>query len=139
MRRTHGSEGAPARQRAGATRLGEGVLGGAASPAGHRLGLLQLFLVGGQQPFNHFGQLADAGVELVDAGEHGGQQRGMRRGEELGAVQRGSQLRDLAAGAAAGELGQCLRVAFPGDEVVHDVPAGDPVQVGDHAGQLDRG
>ena len=33
--------------------------------------------------------------------------------------------------AAAGELGQHLGVAFPGDQVVHDVPAGHPVQVGE--------
>ena len=46
------------------------------------------------------------------------------------------QLGDLAA--AAGQLGQHLGVALAGDEVVHDVPAGDPVQVGNDAGQLDR-
>jgi hypothetical protein len=66
-------------------------------------------------------------------------QRGVRRGEELRAVQGVLQLGDLAAGACAGQLGQDLGVAFPGDQVVHDVPAGDPVQVGDHGRQLDRG
>ena len=61
-----------------------------------------------------------------------GQQGGVRRGEELRSFQRGFQLGDLAAGPGPGQLGQHLGVAFPGDEVVHDVPAGHPVQVGDH-------
>ena len=45
-----------------------------------------------------------------------------------------AQLGDLAAGAGAGagQLGQRLRVALPGDQVVHDVPAGHPMQVADH-------
>ena len=68
--------------------LGDGVLGGAAAPAGHRLGLLQLFLVRGQQPFDHRGQLVDLGVDPVDAGQHGGQQGGVLGGEELRAFQR---------------------------------------------------
>jgi hypothetical protein len=59
-------------------------------------------------------------------------------GEELRAVQGVLQLGDLAAGPGAGQLGQHPGVAFPGDQVVHDVPAGDPVQVGDHGRQLDR-
>jgi len=58
--------------------------------------------------------------------------------EELRALQGLLQPGDLAAGAGAGQPGQHLRVALAGDEVVHDVPAGDPVQVGDHARQLDR-
>ena len=66
------------------------------------------------------------------------QQRGVLGGEELRAFQRLLQLGDLAAGPGAGQLGQHLGVAFPGDQVVHDVPAGDPVQVGDHGRQLDR-
>jgi hypothetical protein len=101
--------------------------------------LLQLFLPGGQQLLDDCVQLADLGVDLVDAGEHGLEQGGVLWGEEFRAVQGLLQVADLAAGAAAGELGQHLGVAFPGDQVVHDVPAGDAVQVGDHAGQLDRG
>ena len=80
----------------------------------------------------------DLGVDPVDAGQHGGQQRGVLGGEELRAFEGGFQLADLAAGAGPGGLGQHLGAAFPGDEVVHDVPAGDPVQVGDHGGQFDR-
>ncbi len=118
--------------------LGGGVLGGTPSPAGHRLSLLQLFFIGGQQPLEHLGQPGDLGVHPVDAAEHGGQQRGVRRGEELRALQRCFQLGDLAAGPGPGELGQRLRTALPGDEVIHDVPAGDPVQVSDDGGQLDR-
>ena len=57
--------------------LGDGVLGGAAAPAGHRPGLGQLFLIRGQQPLDHLGELVDLGVEVVDAGQHGGQQRGV--------------------------------------------------------------
>jgi hypothetical protein len=127
------------RQRTGATRLGDGVLGGAAAPAGHRPGLLQLLLIRGQQGLDHLGQLIDGDVELVDAAEHLREQRGELAGEELRAFQRVLQLGDLAAGAAPRQLGQHLRAGFPGDEVVHDVPAGHSVQVGDDAGQLDRG
>jgi hypothetical protein len=46
-------------------------------------------------------------------------------GEELRALQRLLQLGDLAAGAGAGQLGERLRVALPGDQVAHDVAAGD--------------
>ena len=56
----------------------------------------------------------------------------MLGGEELRALQRGRQLADLGAGAAAGELGQDLRVALAGDQVAHDVPAGHRVQAGEH-------
>ena len=66
------------------------------------------------------------------------QQGGVLGGEELRAVHGVLQLGDLAAGPGAGQLGQYLGVAFPRDQVVHDVPAGDPVQVGDHGRQLDR-
>ena len=92
----------------------------------------------GQQPLDDLGQLADLGGEAVDALQHGLEQGGVLGGEELRAFHGVLQLGDLAAGPGAGQLGQDLGVAFPGDQVVHDVPAGDPVQVGDHRGQLDR-
>jgi hypothetical protein len=44
----------------------------------------------------------------------------------------------IAASRAAGQLGQHLGGALPGDQVVHDVPAGHPVQAGDDRGDLDR-
>ena len=103
--------------------LGDGVLGGAAAPAGHRFCLLELFLVGGQQLFDHLGQPGDLLMDPVDALQHDLQQGGVLGGEELRALQRLLQLGDLAAGAGAG---QRLRVALPGDQVVHDVPAGHP-------------
>ena len=118
--------------------FGDGVLGGAPSPAGHRLGLLQLLLVRGQQPLDHRGQVLDVGRQPVDAGQHLGQQRGVLIGEELRAFQGFFQLADLAAGRGAGQMGQHLGVALPGDQAVHDVPAGHPVQVGQHGGDLDR-
>ena len=68
------------------------------------------------------------------ARQHLGEQGGVRRGEELRALQRLFQLADLAAGRGAGQLGQHLGVALAGDQVVHDVPAGHPVQVGQDAG-----
>ena len=138
MTGTHGSEGASAGKPAGATRLGHGVLRGAALPAGHRLGLLELFLVRGQQPLDHLGQVVDVGGQPVDPGQHLGQQGAVLGGEELRALHGLFQLADLAAGRGAGQLGQHLGVAFPGDQVVHDVPAGHPVQIGQDAGDLDR-
>ena len=98
---------------------GEDVLGGAASPPGHRLGLLELFLVRGQQLFDHLRYPGDLGVETVDAAEHGLQQGGLVPGEGLRAFQCLFQLGDLAAGPGAGQLGECLGVALAGDEVVY--------------------
>jgi hypothetical protein len=91
-----------------------------------------------QQPLDHGGQPGDFGVDPVDALQHRLQQAGVRTGEELRTFQRFPQLGDLAAGAGAGQFGQRLGVALAGDQLVHDVPAGDPVQIGDHGGQLDR-
>jgi hypothetical protein len=72
----------------------------AALPAGHRLGLLQLFLPRCEQFLYHGAGPVDVGVLGVDAAQHGLQQRGVMAGEELGAVQSLFQLRDLRAGAA---------------------------------------
>ena len=118
--------GEPAHVHAG---LGDGILGSAPGPAGHRLGLLELFLIRGQQVFDHFGQGADVGGDPVDAFQHGLEQGGVGVGEEFSAFQGLFQLDDLATDGGAGQLGQHLRVAFPGDQVVHDVPACHPVQV----------
>ena len=101
-------------------------------------GLGQLFLPGGQQPFDYRGELVDLGVDAAGTPEHGLEQGGDLGGEELRALQRGFQLGDLAAGPGAGQAGQDFGVALPGDEVVHDVAAGDAVQVGHHGRQLDR-
>jgi hypothetical protein len=118
--------------------LGDGVLGGAPAPAGHGFCLLELFLIRGQQLLDHLGQPGDLGLDPVDALQHGLEHGSVLGGDELHAVQRVLQLGDLAAGPGAGQLGQDLGVAFPGDQVVHDVPVGDPVQVGDDRGELDQ-
>jgi hypothetical protein len=97
-----------------------------------------LFLVRGQQLLDHLVQPGDVGGHPVDALQHGRQQAGVLGGEELRAFQRLFQLGDLAAGRGAGQLGQDLGIALAGDQVIHDVPASDPVQVADHAGELDR-
>jgi hypothetical protein len=55
-----------------------------------------------------------------------------REVKELRAVQGFLQLGDLGAGAAAGQPGQHRGIPLAGDQVVHDVPAGDPVQVAEH-------
>jgi hypothetical protein len=117
---------------------GDGVLGRAPSPAGHRLGLLELFLVRGQQLPGHLAQPGDIGGHPVDALQHDGQQAGVPGGEELRAFQRLFQLGDLTAGRGAGQLGQDPGTALAGDQVIHDVPASDPVQVADHGRDLDR-
>jgi hypothetical protein len=99
---------------------------------------MQLLLIRGQQLLDHLGQVIDAGGQPVDAGQHHCQQRGVGSGEELRAFHGLLQLADLAAGGGAGQLSQHPRVALPSDQVAHDVPAGHPVQVGDHKGELDR-
>ena len=98
---------------------------------GHRLGLGQLLFIRGQEFFDHRGELADLGVDLVDAAQHGLEQARVVTGEELRALQGVLQLGDLGPGPGAGQLREGLRVALAGDEVLHDVPAGDAVQVGD--------
>jgi hypothetical protein len=77
----------------------------APSPAGHRPGLGQLFLIRGQQGLDHLGQRGDVGGDPADARQHGLEQGGVGAGEELRAFQRGFQLGDLAAGGGAGQLG----------------------------------
>ena len=67
--------------------FGDGVLGSAAAPAGHRLGLGQLFLMRGQQLLDHPGELVDLGGDPVDARQLDPQQRGVPGGEELRALQ----------------------------------------------------
>ena len=59
----------------------------------------------------------------------------MLSGQE-GAVQGLFELADLAAHGAAGELGQRPGIPFPGGDGLQHGPAGDAVDVGDHAGQL---
>ena len=59
-----GAGGEPGHVHAG---LGDGVLGGTPSPARHRLGLLKLFLVRGQQLLDHLAQPGDVGGHPVDA------------------------------------------------------------------------
>jgi hypothetical protein len=84
---------------------------------GTGLGLGQLFLVRGQQPSDHLGQVLDAGGQPAGARQHLGQQGGVVLGEELRALQRLLELADLAAGGGAGELGQHLGVTLAGDQV----------------------
>ena len=114
MTGTHGSEGAPAGKPAGATRLGHGILGGAAPPAGHRLGLLQLFLIRGQQPLDHPRSAPSMlGGDPVDARQHLGQQRGVLSGEELRALQGFFQLAILRRAAARASWASTLGLRSP--------------------------
>ena len=112
-------------------RLGDGVLGGPAPPPGHRLGLGQLLLIRGQELLDHGGEAVDLVVDLVDALQHGLEQARVVTGEELRALQGVLQLGDLGPGTGAGHLREDLRVTLAGDEVVHDVAAGDAMQVGE--------
>ena len=104
-----GAGGEPGHVRAG---LGDGVLGGTPSPARHRLGLLKLFLVRGQQLLDHLAQPGNAGGHPVDALAMA-LRAGVLGGEELRAFQRLFQLGYLAAGRSAGQLGQDLGLRSP--------------------------
>jgi hypothetical protein len=101
--------------------------------------LLQLLLIRGQEVPGHGGEVADLGADLAGALQHGVEQARVVTGEELRALQGVLQLGDLGPGPGAGQLREDLRVPLPGDEVAHDVAAGDTVQVGEDRGQLDRG
>jgi len=115
--------------------LGDDVLGGDHAGAGHRVQLRDLVLIRLAQRADLDGQLADPGGVVVDGGQHHRQDGGVLFGHE-GAVQGFFELADLAAHGAAGELGQRLGVPFPGGDGLQHGPAGDPVDVGDYAGQL---
>jgi hypothetical protein len=84
MRRTHGSEGAPARQRAGATRLGDDLLRGRDADAGD---LIELGHLGGERGdglLDPGRERVDLGGERVDAAEHHAQQERVMLGEVAG-------------------------------------------------------
>jgi hypothetical protein len=95
--------GEPAHVRTG---FGDGVLGGAAPPPGHGFSLLELFLIGGQQPLDRLSQPGCLSTELVDARQHDLEQRGVVGGEELRAFEGFFQLGNLPPGGGAGQLGQ---------------------------------
>jgi hypothetical protein len=79
----------------------------------------------------------DVGVDLIDVGEHPGQQERVMRGEAPDECL--VQLGQFGAHPRPRQLRQRLRVAFPGDQGGHHRPPGDPEDVrGDH-GQLDAG
>ena len=50
--------------------FGDSVLGGASPPPGHRLHLLQLLLIGGQQLLDHLRDLTDIAVRPVNPCQH---------------------------------------------------------------------
>jgi hypothetical protein len=125
------------RQRTGATRLGQDHLSGDRPDPGDRI-----------QPGDRGCQLAelaldaglhggDVGGDAVDALQHPGQQEGVVVGEPAG--QRLDQPVGLRAQRAAGQAGQCRRVALAGDQRGHDRPPGDPERVADHHRQFDQG
>ena len=94
MRRTHGSEGAPVRQRTGATRLGDDDLGsGPVNPRdlpqqpGGRL------VIGGD-PLSDLGvEFSEGGIKEVQVGQDAGSGDGVM-GTEV-AIQSSGQLGDL--------------------------------------------
>ena len=121
------------RQRTGATRLGDDVLGADRPDAVDGVELGDLVQPGLGQRLDRGGERLDLGAVVVDDGQHHRQHGGVLIGEER-AFQCLFQPADLAAHCAAGQLGQGLGVALPGGDRVQHVPAGDAVDVGDHAG-----
>ena len=83
------------------------------------------------------GQILDLGGERVGPVEHHLQQVAVVVTEMPG--ERLLQDALLAAHGPAGQLGQHVRVALPGDQRVQHVPAGLAEDVADHARQLDLG
>jgi hypothetical protein len=114
--------------------FGDGVLGGAAAPAGHRFGLLQLLLMGASS------RSITSVSRVISA-----LTRSMRASMVACSVVKNSAPSRAASSSAIlrrarvrASWASALGLRSPGDEVVHDVPAGHPVQVGDHRRQLDR-
>ena len=137
MRRTHGSEGAPVRQRTGATRLGEDDLRGGDADAGDLIQLRYLPGVRGDGLLDPGGERSDLGGERVDAVEHHAQQESVVIGEVPG--ERLLQDTHLGAHLLAGQVRERVRVALPGDEGGQHVPARGPEDVGDHRGEFHLG
>jgi hypothetical protein len=106
--------------------LGDDVLGADRADAGDGVELLHLAQPGPGQGLDGGGERGDLGAVVVDGRQHHRQHSGVGVGEER-AVQRLFQPADLAAHAAAGQLGQGLGVALPGGERAGHVPAGDAV------------
>ena len=115
--------------------LGDDVLGADRPDTVDLIELPDLGQVGFGQLLDPGGERLDLGGVVVDGDQHHRQHGGVLIGEE-GAFQRLFQPADLAAHRAAGQLRQCPGVALPGGEPVEHVPARGPVNVGDHAGQL---
>ncbi len=111
--------------------LGDDVLGADGPDAVDGVELSRLAQAGPGQRLDPGGERLDLGGVVVDGGEHHSQHGGVLIGEER-AVQRLLQPFDLAAHGAAGQLGQRLGVALPGDQRAGHVPARDAVDVGDH-------
>ena len=137
MTGTHGSEGAPARKPAGATRLGDDALRGGQADAGYLIearGRVSERADHLPDPGVHGG---DAGADRIDAGQHGAQQERVMAGEVAG--ERFFQHGDLPSHGVPGEAGQDLGVAFAGDQGGHHVPARNREDVGGDGAQLDLG
>ena len=115
--------------------LGDEVLGGGDPEPGDSVELLDLPLVRPAHLRDLLIQDLDLGSELVDAVQHHLQYEGVLLGEER-AVQGLFQLGGLAAHHAPRHAGQHLRVALAGRDRAEHVPAGHPVDVADHRGQL---
>jgi hypothetical protein len=100
---------------------------GAGDPrAVHRVKLLDLAPVGLGQDLDPGGELADLGGEGAGGGQHHRQDGHVLFGEK-GAAGGLFQPGDLAAHGAAGQLGQHLGIAFPGDDGLQHGPAGHAV------------
>jgi hypothetical protein len=137
MRRTHGSEGAGARQRAPATRLGDQLLRGGEPDRGDRVELVDLVRERRASVGDPGVEAGDLAAEAIDVGQHRVQDRGVVVGEEP--AQRLLQRGGLGPQPAPGHRREDLRVPLAGDQGVHHRPTGHPEQVADHRGQLDLG
>ena len=137
MRRTHGSEGAPVRQRTGATRLGDDGMRGDQADAGDLIELGYRRSERGDLLLDPRVEGGDIGGDRIDTADHLPQQERVMAGEITG--ERLLQHRDLLAHGAPGQLRQRLGVTLPGDQRGQHVPPRGPEDVRDHDGKLDLG
>ena len=129
----HGSEGAPARRRAGATRLGDDHLGGALADSRDRH-------QPGDDRRERGGRLRDQRVQLGDRGGEvivGVQVQPAHLGVGGGepAVAGHLQVLGLAAQHAPGQVREPPGVAFPGDQRLDHLPPGYAQQPAGYRGR----
>ena len=119
------------------TDLGDDALGRALADTGDRVEPIAGFTERGDHPVDFTVEVGDRRFQVVDVIEDDPQHRGVMLPEPAPEGQ--TQRRDLLAQHPFGQLGERVRITFPGDEGPQHGPARHPQHVGGHRVELDPG